>query len=125
MHITCPDCKGERRVYIPKPVPLVPITNKPGSTSVADFSYERELIDCPLCKGTGRAEATGRVPVFRDGGIVGTVPSTFDPNNIKSNSFWYTPRAGDFKRDGDIWVARSELGPGDLEAVQGFSRINR
>jgi hypothetical protein len=77
-----------------------------------------------LLKAAGRGAdiPTGRLDVMQSGRKVGTVPATFDPMRIKSTSFWYEPRGGDFTRDGDVWVAARMLGPGDLEAVPGFVR---
>lgn len=75
-----------------------------------------------LLKWAGRSAdiPTGRLDVMQHGRKVGTVPATFDPMNIKSSSFWYEPRGGDFTREGDVWLASRTLGPGDLEAVPGF-----
>lgn len=63
---------------------------------------------------------TKRVTVMQSGRKVGTLPPTFDPMSAKSTSFWYDMRAGDFVREGDVWIANRMLGPGDLEAVPGF-----
>jgi hypothetical protein len=63
-----------------------------------------------------------RLPVIWHGQQVGTMPAGFDPFFAKSKSFLYDPRPGDFRRDGDTWVASRTLGPGDLEAVPGFER---
>ena len=75
-----------------------------------------------LLKSVGRSAdiSAGRLDVMQSGRKVGTVPATFDPMHIKSTSFWYEPRGGDFKREGDVWIANRTLGPGDLEAVPGF-----
>lgn len=62
------------------------------------------------------------LPVTQDGRIVGTLPTDFEPTLIKSRSFLYDPRPGDFVRDGDAWVASRTLGPGDFEAIPGFIR---
>lgn len=61
-----------------------------------------------------------RVPVFQSGKQIGTVPGDFDPMLIKSKSFLYDPRPGDFKRTNEGWIATRMLGPGDMEAVPGF-----
>jgi hypothetical protein len=58
---------------------------------------------------------TERVPVFHHGERVGTVPAF-----IKSKSFFYDPRPGDFTRTGDGWVVDKMMGPGDVAAVPGF-----
>lgn len=63
---------------------------------------------------------TERIPVIQDGCRVGTVPGYFEPLAIRSESYFYEPRPGDFVRRGDVWVADRLLGPGDLEAVPGF-----
>jgi hypothetical protein len=65
---------------------------------------------------------TERVPVYQRDRMIGTVPAMFDPLNIKSTSFLYDPRVGDFKREGDKWVAARNLGPGDFDAIEGFER---
>jgi hypothetical protein len=70
--------------------------------------------------GVGMPKATDRVVVMQDGRRVGTAPGDFDPYFIKSTSFMYDPRPGDFKREGDVWVASRMLGGGDLECVPGF-----
>ena len=62
----------------------------------------------------------GRVDVMQHGRKVGTVPATFEPTAVRSTSFFYDVRQGDFVRDGETWVASRMLGPGDLEAVPGF-----
>lgn len=63
---------------------------------------------------------TERVKVMWCGRMAGTVTGDFDPLFIKSKDWLYSPRAGDFIRDGDVWQASNRLGPGDLEAVPGF-----
>lgn len=63
-----------------------------------------------------------RRPVYQDGRKVGTLPGSFDPSAIRSSTFLYDPRPGDFVEDGDGWRADRKLGPGDLEAVVGFQR---
>ena len=75
-----------------------------------------------LMKSAGIADAipSGRVDVWQSGKKIGTVPATFDPMAIKSTSWLYDVRHGDFVRDGDYWTANWTLGPGDLEAVPGF-----
>jgi len=46
----------------------------------------------------------------------------FDPDFIKSTNYFYDPRPGDFKREGAVWIAANNLGPGDLDAIPGFER---
>ena len=71
--------------------------------------------------GLGDQVPTERVVVTQHGRKVGTVPGDFDPLAIKSKDYFYDPRPGDFVRECDAWVAGRKLGPGDLEAVPGFS----
>lgn len=61
-----------------------------------------------------------RIPVFQDGQRIGSVHATFEPMSIKSKSFFYDVRPGDFTRTKDGWDASRQLGPGDLHAVPGF-----
>jgi hypothetical protein len=84
--------------------------------AVAEFGAARLIREA----GYGHLLETERVAVFQHGRKVGTVPPNFEPLNIKSNTFMYDVRPGDFKRDGDKWIASRTLGPGDLEAVPGF-----
>ena len=60
------------------------------------------------------------VEVRQDGRVVGTLPGDFDPLYIRSSTFLYDPRPGDFIRRDDHWEASKWLGPGDLKAVPGF-----
>lgn len=62
----------------------------------------------------------GRSSVFQRGNLVGTVPATFDPLSMRSRSFMYDVRPGDFVRSERGWEASKMLGPGDLSAVPGF-----
>lgn len=62
----------------------------------------------------------GTLPVFQRGRKIGDVPAAFEPMAIKSMSFLYDPRPGDFKRTNDGWEAARSLGPGDFEAIPGF-----
>lgn len=68
----------------------------------------------------GLEAPTGRLPVHRNGKKIGTVPATFEPTLIKSTSFFYDPRPGDFVWSQDKWIAANNLGPGDFDAVPGF-----
>jgi hypothetical protein len=72
--------------------------------------------------GLGEFVPTKRLAVIQHGRQVGTMSPDFEPNSIRSVSPFYDPRPGDFRREGDVWIARRTLGPGDLEAIQGFSR---
>ena len=120
MRTVCPQCRGERRYYRPKSKPLGAVSNIADMSAVAETTYERELVDCERCNGDGEVVRTEPIPVMQDGRKIGTVPASFDPSKIKSTSFWYEPRAGDFRQVGETWVASRTLGPGDLEAVPGF-----
>lgn len=77
-----------------------------------------------LLKAHGIEAPNERIPVLQDGKIIGTVPGTFDPIAIKSQSFFYDPRPGDFKRTSEGWEASRQLGPGDVHAVPGFEWSN-
>lgn len=81
---------------------------------------EMGLADCLRRAGLGNEVPTERLPVMLHGIRWGTMAPDFDPSNVRSNSFWYDPRPGDFKREGDTWVAARTLGPGDVESVVGF-----
>lgn len=113
----CPDCAGRGRRYEPRPLTarecLGPFT---GPVPQTETKFE---VMCETCKGSGEI-TLARLPVMQDGHQVGTLPSTFDPFAIRSRSPFYQPRQGDFRRDGDAWVAHPSLGPGDLGAVPGF-----
>lgn len=71
-------------------------------------------------EGLGELVPTERLPVILHGERIGTMPPDFDPNNIKSRSFMYDPRPGDFRREGGAWIASPSLGRGDIEAIPGF-----
>ena len=73
-----------------------------------------------IAKIYGVEMSTERIPVFHWGERVGTVPAEFDPAFIKSKSFFYDPRSGDFTRTNEGWVADKMLEPGDIAAVPGF-----
>jgi hypothetical protein len=60
------------------------------------------------------------MPVYQAGRKIGTVPGDFEPSRIKSKSFLYEPRPGDFIRETDRWVADKGLGHGDFDAIPGF-----
>lgn len=69
-------------------------------------------------------EESKMLPVYQGSRKVGILPSTFDPLTAKSSTFLYDVRAGDFKRDGDRWIACKTLGPGDLDALSEFRRVS-
>lgn len=72
--------------------------------------------------GHGDLLPTERVPVMQHGRRIGTLPPDFDPSNIKSNSFLYDPRPGDFVREGDVWIVGRTMGASDPDMVPGFIR---
>ncbi len=63
------------------------------------------------------------LPVVYHGRVVGFLPEAWHPLEIKSKTFLYDPRPGDFVREGDEWIAARTLGPGDIEAVSDFVRF--
>lgn len=73
-----------------------------------------------IAKQYGVEMPTERVPVFHHGERVGTVPAEFDPAFIKSKSFFYDPRPGDFTRTSEGWQVSHTMGPGDVASVPGF-----
>jgi hypothetical protein len=84
--------------------------------AVREYGAARILRDL----GYGAEMPTERVAVVHHGRKVGTLPPDFDPISIKSQSFLYDPRPGDFRREGDVWIASDTIGLGDLEAVPNF-----
>lgn len=77
-----------------------------------------------IMRANGIEPPTERLPVIHHGQNVGTMAPDFDPASVRTTSFWYDPRPGDFRREGDTWVAARTLGPGDLDCVQGFVRAD-
>ena len=61
--------------------------------------------------------------VFQHGKEIGTLSASWHPSDAR-RSFLYEPRPGDFKRDGDKWIADPMLGPGDLLHA-GVNMINK
>jgi hypothetical protein len=68
------------------------------------------------------APSTERLPVHQSGRKIGTMAPDFDPLAVRSTSFLYDPRPGDFVLRDGVWIAAPQLGPGDLESVPGFER---
>lgn len=87
-----------------------------------DAQAVREYGITKLLESVGEKVPTERSDVMQHGRKVGSLPGDFDPLNIKSKTFLYEPRYGDFRREGDVWLASRTLGPSDLEAVPGFRR---
>lgn len=85
---------------------------------VAEYGIAHLLRHC----GYAHAVPTERLPVMQDGLRLGTMAPDFDPLAIKSRSFLYDPRPGDFRREGDVWIASPTLGPGDFDLIPGFQR---
>lgn len=65
---------------------------------------------------------TERLPVIQYGRRIGTMAPDFDPATARSTSMWYDVRPGDFRREGDTWVAARTLGACDVDCVAGFVR---
>lgn len=120
MQVECPECRGARTKRYIDLVPMPEFTNRCMEATATDIAYSAHTEDCRTCKGVGRIKSTARVPVMRDGERIGTMRHDFDPANINSRNPLYRPRLGDFRRQGDVWIANPMLGNGDLEAVPGF-----
>lgn len=75
-----------------------------------------------LLEDYGVEMPTERVPVIQYGKRIGTLPPDFDPAFVRSISFMYDPRPGDFRREGDAWVVGRTMGAGDVDCVAGFIR---
>lgn len=63
-----------------------------------------------------------RIPVIQYGKQIGTMPEDFNPRNIRSNSFLYDPRPGDFRWENNTWISNRTLGASDVDCVIGFVR---
>ena len=61
-----------------------------------------------------------RLDLIDEGRKIGTLPGSFDPINVKSKSFLYEPRRGDFEMRGNQIHMIARLGRGDLESIPGF-----
>lgn len=114
MQVTCPACRGRKLMDY-----FAETQTVPDMAQTVDVLRDQT---CRMCKGEGRIAATRQIAVMQDGRRIGTVPPSFDPANLESNSALYSPRPGDFRRDGDVWIADTMLGGGDLDAVPGFQR---
>jgi hypothetical protein len=93
-----------------------------GRFATFDARAVREYGLATLMRHEGINMPTERIPVIHHGRRVGTMAPDFDPLTARSISFMYDVRAGDFRREGDTWVAARNLGPGDLDCVAGFVR---
>jgi len=87
-----------------------------------DARIVREIGLKAVMESHGVEMPTGRLPVFQRGREIGSLPVAFDPLMIKSTSFLYDPRPGDFRRTDKGWVAADNMGPGDFECIPEFSR---
>jgi hypothetical protein len=85
-----------------------------------DARVVREHGLAEVMKFYGVKMPTGRLPVFQRGRWIGSLPAAFEPISIKSASFFYDVRPGDFTRTGDGWQAANTLCPGDFESIPGF-----
>lgn len=117
--ITCPDCRGRGKIEYVKPRPMPRMTALNAAIDATE-TIQKLTKDCETCGGSGQTNRKEPVPVIQHGRRIGWLPPSFDPMRIKSTSFLYEPRPGDFVRDGEHWNASRTLGPGDLEAVPGF-----
>lgn len=118
MLVQCPQCKGRRTIEVGE---RGDDTALDWATAPAEaLSFTKVVKTCDMCDGEGRATATERLPVLQDGRRIGSVPPSFDPTRIRSLSWMYSPRTGDFTAGNAAWIAAPNLGPGDLEAVAGF-----
>ena len=53
------------------------------------------------------------LPVYQDGRMVGTLSQMWH-HTLARTTMMYSPRATDFRREGDRWIADPMLGPSDL-----------
>lgn len=65
---------------------------------------------------------TKRLDVHQDGQKVGSVPPHFDPSVVRTRAWLAESLPGDFRREGDIWVASQAIGPRDFDVIPGFKR---
>jgi len=86
----------------------------------------REYGVAALMGGIGEADQvpTERVPVIFHGLRVGTLPGDFDAQNVKSLSWLYDPRPGDFKREDGAWIVGRAVGPGVWKRSQVLSKTH-
>jgi hypothetical protein len=83
---------------------------------------EYGLAELMRAEGLERFMPTERLPVYQYGRRIGTMPADFDPASARSTFFMYDVRPGDFRREGDTWVADRTLGASDVDCVAGFIR---
>lgn len=67
-----------------------------------------------MLKRAGVESDSNPLPVIHNGQIIGTLPANFDPMRVKP-TLLYEPRPGDFRLEGDKWIADRMLGYGDLQ----------
>lgn len=96
-----------------------------GRLATFDARAVREYGLATLLRHEGIEMPTERLPVIHHGKRVGTMVPDFDTLTARSISFIYDVRPGDFRREGDTWVAARNLGPGDIDCVAGFIRDQR
>lgn len=93
-----------------------------GRCVTLDVRAIREFGLARVLKAYGVEMPTERLPVIQHGRRIGTMPPDFDPDFVRSLSFLYDPRPGDFRREGDTWVVGRTLGGSDVDCVAGFVR---
>lgn len=72
--------------------------------------------------GYGDYVPTKRLDVYQNGQKIGSVPPHFDPSVSRTRAWLAESLPGDFRREGDIWVASQAIGPMDFDAIPGFKR---
>lgn len=93
-----------------------------GRWATFDARTIREVGLAPLMRACNIEMPTERLPVVQYGRRIGTMPPDFDPASVRSTSFLYDPRPGDFRREGDTWLVSRTLGASDVDCVAGFVR---
>jgi hypothetical protein len=93
-----------------------------GRYATFDARAVREYGLAALMRAYNVEMPTERLPVIQYGRRIGTMAPDFDPASVRSNSFMYDPRPGDFRREGDKWVVGKTMGASDVDCVAGFVR---
>jgi hypothetical protein len=60
------------------------------------------------------------LPVYQGTRKIGQLPASFDPECARSTCALFSVRPGDFRREGDRWIACRSLGSGDLGSLAEF-----